>query len=159
MLCFVLFGASTARARSGFSAQDEAFLEDLQKRLFQYFWEQADPQTGLVPDRARTDGSALDANHQNVGSIAAERRWIDPASARGRTRQTLRFFADRAFHQRGWFYHWIDTKTGERRWNSEVSSIDTALLLGGVLTVRQCFANDPEITRLATKIYQRVVRA
>ena len=168
MLCFVLFSASTAPARSGFSAQDEAFLEDLQKRLFQYFWEQADPQTGLVPDRARTDGSALDANHQNVGSIAAtgfgltalciasERRWIDSASARERARVTLRFFADRAFHQRGWFYHWIDTKTGERRWNSEVSSIDTALLLGGVLTVRKCFAGDAEITRLATKIYQRV---
>lgn len=168
ILCLALFSASTVPARSGFSAQDEAFLEDLQKRLFQYFWEQADPGTGLVADRARTDGSALDQNHQNVGSIAAtgfgltalclgsERRWIDSASARERTRITLRFFADRAFHQRGWFYHWIDMKTGERRWNSEVSSIDTALLLGGVLTVRQCFASDPEITRLATKIYQRV---
>jgi hypothetical protein len=168
VLCFVLLSASTVPARSGFSAQDEAFLEDLQKRLFQYFWEQADPQTGLVADRARTDRSALDENHQNVGSsaatgfgltalcIASERRWIDSAAARERARVTLRFFANRAFQQRGWFYHWIDTKTGERRWNSEVSSIDTALLLGGVLTVRQCFANDPEITRLATKIYQRV---
>ena len=168
VLCFVLLSASTVPARSGFSAQDEAFLEDLQKRLFQYFWEQADVQTGLIPDRARTDGSALDENHQNVGSIAAtgfgltalciasERGWIDSAAARERARVTLRFFADRAFQQRGWFYHWIDTKTGERRWNSEVSSIDTALLLGGVLTVRQCFANDPDITRLATKIYRRV---
>jgi hypothetical protein len=168
VLCFVLLSASTVPARSGFSAQDEAFLEDLQKRLFQYFWEQADAQTGIIPDRARTDGSALDENHQNVGSIAAtgfgltalciasERRWIDAAAARERARVTLRFFADRAFQQRGWFYHWIDTKTGERRWNSEVSSIDTALLLGGVLTVRQCFANDPEITRLATKIYRRI---
>jgi len=168
VLCFVVFSVTTAPARSSFSPQDEAFLEDLQKRLFQYFWEQADPQTGLVPDRARTNGSPLDANHQNVGSIAAtgfgltalciasERRWLDSASALERTRTTLRFFADRAYQQRGWFYHWIDTKTGERRWNSEVSSIDTALLLGGVLTVRQCFANDPEITRLATKIYNRV---
>ena len=167
-LCVVLCSVSIAPARSAFSAQDEAFLEDLQKRLFQYFWEQADPQTGLVPDRARTDGSALDQNHQNVGSIAAtgfgltglciaaERRWIDSTQARGRARVTLRYFADRAFHQRGWFYHWIDTKTGDRRWNSEVSSIDTALLLGGVFTVRQCFANDTEIVSLATKIYQRV---
>ena len=164
MLCSV----STAPARSAFSAQDEAFLEDLQKRLFQYFWEQADPHTGIVPDRARTDASPLDEHHRNVGSIAAtgfgltglciaaERRWIDPPLAVERTRATLRFFADRAFQQRGWFYHWLDTKTGERRWNSEVSSIDTALLLAGVLTVRQCFANDPEITRLATKIYRRV---
>ena len=166
--CFVLISVSTVPARSGFSAQDEAFLQDLQKRLFQYFWEQADPRTGLVPDRARTDASPLDENHQDVGSIAAtgfglsalciasERRWVESAPAMERARQTLRFFADRAFQQRGWFYHWIDTKTGERRWNSEVSSIDTALLLGGVLTVRQCFSNDPEIVRLATKIYQRV---
>lgn len=167
-LCFVLFSTSAVSARPVFSAADEAFLEDLQKRLFQYFWEQADARTGLVPDRARTDGSPLDENHQNVGSIAAtgfgltalciasERRWIDSPAAMERTRATLRFFADRAFQQRGWFYHWLDIKTGERRWNSEVSSIDTALLLAGVLTVRQCFANDPEITRLATKIYQRV---
>lgn len=165
---FVLCSVSTTPARSAFTAQDEAFLEDLQKRLFQYFWQQADPQTGLVPDRARADDSQLDENHRNVGSIAAtgfgltalciaaERRWIDRPLAVERARATLRFFADRAYQQRGWFYHWLDTKTGQRRWNSEVSSIDTALLLGGVLTVRQCFAPDREITRLATKIYQRV---
>lgn len=114
------------------------------------------------------DGSPLDANHQNVGSIAAtgfgltslciaaDRSWISRAEALERTRNTLRFFDARAFNQRGWFYHWIDAKTGERRWNSEVSSIDTALLLAGVLTVRQCFRNDQEIVRLATRIYQRV---
>ena len=47
-----------------------------------------------------------------------------------------RFFDSRAFHQRGWFYHWLDAKTGERRWNSEVSSIDTALLLAGLVLLR-----------------------
>ena len=167
-LCFVLLSASATPARYDFSRQDEAFLDDLQERLFQYFWQQADSETGLVLDRARVDGSALDANHQNVGSIAAtgfgltalciatERRWIDSTAAKQRTRMTLRFFADRAYHQQGWFYHWLDTKTGERRWNSEVSSIDTALLLAGVLTVRQCFAQDAEIARLANKIYRRV---
>jgi hypothetical protein len=166
LLCFVLSGTSTVSAQ--LSRDDEVFLDDLQQRLFRYFWEQADPQTGIVPDRARTDGSTLDENHRNVGSIAAtgfglsalciasERRWIERAQAIERTRVTLRFFADRAFQQRGWFYHWIDTKTGERRWNSEVSSIDTTLLLAGVLTVRQCFANDSEIPRLATRIYRRV---
>lgn len=168
LLCFVLSGTSTVSAQRTLSPDDEVFLNDLQHRLFKYFWEQGDPQTGIVPDRARADGSALDENHRNVGSIAAtgfglsalciasERRWIDSAQAIERTRNTLRFFADRAFQQRGWFYHWIDTKTGERRWNSEISSIDTALLLAGVLTVRQCFANDPEIPRLATRIYRRV---
>ncbi len=144
------------------------FLDDLQRRSFQYFWEQADPNTGLVPDRARMDGKPLAASHQNVASIAAtgfgltslciasEQNWIDKSQARERALNTLRFFDARAYQQRGWYYHWLDAKSGERRWNSEVSSIDTALLLGGVLTVRQCFRDDAEIVRLASRIYQRV---
>ena len=149
-------------------SQDDAFLEDLQHRSFDYFWEQADPQTGLVPDRAPIDGSSLDENHRNVASIAAtgfgltalciaaERGWIDRSQARERTRNTLRFFANRAFQEHGWFYHWLDSKSGERRWQSEVSSIDTALLLAGVLTVRQYFREDKEVAALATKIYERI---
>ena len=150
------------------SAAAQSFIDDLQQRSFRYFWEQADPQTGLVPDRARMDGSALDATHQNVASIAAtgfgltslciaaDRGWISKSEALERTRNTLRFFERRAFQQRGWFYHWLDAKTGERRWNSEVSSIDTALLLAGILTVRQCFPDDREIVQSATRIYNRV---
>ena len=45
-------------------------------------------------------------------------------------------------HQRGWFFHFVNLRTGAREWKSELSSIDTALLLAGVLTVRQCFADD-----------------
>lgn len=146
----------------------QSFIDDLQQRSFRYFWEQANPQTGLVPDRARMDGSPLDTTHQNVASIAAtgfgltslciaaDRGWISKAEALERTRNTLRFFDTRAFQQRGWFYHWLDAKTGERRWNSEVSSIDTALLLAGVLTVRQCFRDDRDIVQSATRIYNRV---
>jgi hypothetical protein len=150
------------------SRHDELFLEDLQRRSFQYFWEQADPQTGLVPDRARNDAAPLDENHRNVASIAAtgfgltalciaaERKWIEDTQARERTRNTLRFFDSRAFQEHGWFYHWLDAKTGERRWKSEVSSIDSALLLAGVLTARQYFKDDLEIVKLATRIYERV---
>ena len=147
---------------------NDVFINDLQQRSFRYFWEQADPNTGLVPDRARMDGSSLDENHRNVASIAAtgfgltslciaaDRNWIPRNDALDRARNTLRFFDARAFQQRGWFYHWLDSRTGERRWNSEVSSIDTALLLAGVLTARQCFASDAEIVRRATNIYERV---
>jgi hypothetical protein len=146
----------------------QTFIDDLQQRSFRYFWEQADPQTGLVPDRARRDGSSLPASHAGVASIAAtgfgltslciaaDRNWIDRSQALERARNTLRFFDARAFQQRGWFYHWLDSKTGERRWNSEVSSIDTALLLAGVLTVRQCFGDDREIVNVAGRIYRRV---
>ncbi|MCA1556243.1 MAG: hypothetical protein LC747_06090, partial [Acidobacteria bacterium] len=121
------------------AARDEALLEDMSRRAFRFFWEQADASTGLVRDRARTDGSPHDETHRNVASIAAtgfgltalciaaERRWIEPREALERARATLRFFATRALHEHGWFYHWMDTATGERRWQSEVSSIDTAL--------------------------------
>ncbi len=157
-----------AHSASRFSPQDHVLLEDLERRSFQYFWDQADPRTGLVPDRARADGSPLPDSHRDVASIAAtgfgltalciaaERRWVDPAQARERVRKTLHFFARQAFEKRGWFYHWIDAKTGARRWNSEVSSIDTALLLAGILTVRQYFRDDKEIVTMATNIYERV---
>jgi len=150
------------------SASDEAFLEDLEHRSFQYFWEQANPRTGLVLDRTRTDGSLADEDHRSVASIAAtgfgltalciaaERRWIQPREARARVRNTLRFFAEQALQEHGWFYHWLDGSTGERRWKSEVSSIDTALLIAGALTARQYFHDDAEIVRLATKIYERI---
>jgi hypothetical protein len=157
-----------AQSGASVSSQDEAFLEDFERRSFNYFWEQADPHTGLVPDRARMDGSALDESHRNVASIAAtgfglsglciadQRKWIKKEQAKERVRNTLRFFADRAFHKNGWFYHWLDAKTGERRWRSEVSSIDTALLVAGVLTAGQCFREDTEIARLANRIYDRI---
>jgi len=163
-----VYAAQPLLPQHSLSARDEAFLEDLERHLFRYFWEQGDPNTGLVLDRARTDGSSLDENHRDVASIAstgfgltalciaAERKWINPGEAKERVRATLRFFAERAEQFHGWFYHWLDAKTGARRWNSEVSSIDTALLLAGVLTARQKFAGDAEIVRLATKIYERV---
>ena len=150
------------------SRADESFLEDLERRSFRYFWDEADPKTGLVPDRARMDGSPLDDNHRDVASIAAtgfsltalciasERRWVERARARERVRATLRYFNSRAFQEHGWFYHWLDAKTGDRRWKSEVSSIDTALLLAGILTARQYYREDVEIVRLATSIYERV---
>ncbi|HEY8205132.1 MAG TPA: glucoamylase family protein [Pyrinomonadaceae bacterium] len=151
-----------------FSARDEAFLEDLERRSFRYFWEQAGSRTGLVLDRTRTDGSPADENHRDVASIAAtgfgltalciaaERNWVKHDEARERVRTTLRFFADRASHEHGWFYHWLDVNTGERKWKSEVSSIDTALLLAGALTARHYFHDDAEIVSLVNAIYERI---
>jgi hypothetical protein len=160
--------ARTDRSRSIRSAEDDAFLEDLSKRSFMFFWEQADPDTGIVRDRARTDGSPVNGNSRDVGSIAsvgfgltglcigAERGWVTRTVAIDRTRITLHFFAERIEHQHGWFFHFVNLHTGAREWASELSSIDTALLLAGVMTVRQCFASDAEIPQLADTIYQRV---
>jgi hypothetical protein len=150
------------------SAADDALLEDLSKRSFMFFWEHADPETGIVRDRARTGGSPVDTAARDVGSIAsvgfglsglciaADRGWVARPAAIERARSTLRFFATRMPHERGWFFHFVNIRTGAREWNSELSSIDSALLLAGVLTVRQCFAADGEIPRLADTIYRRV---
>jgi hypothetical protein len=168
LLIATVASSPASRPSPKLTSEDQQFLEDLEHRSFQYFWEEGDPDTGLVPDRARMNGSPLDENHLNVASIAAtgfsltalsiaaDRNWISRNQAQDRTRNTLRFFANKAFQEHGWFYHWLDAKTGKRRWQSEVSSIDTALLLGGVLTARQYFRDDPEIRKLATKIYERV---
>ncbi|MFL6211481.1 MAG: glucoamylase family protein [Pyrinomonadaceae bacterium] len=161
---------ATTPTTARLSVADEALLEDLEHRSFLYFWEHADPQTGLVLDRAHTNGqphneqepsyhiasSAATGFGLTALCIAADHRWVTRVEARQRVRTTLHFFAARATEEHGWFYHWLDQPTGARRWRSEVSSIDTALLLAGVLTARQCFREDREIVRLATRIYERV---
>jgi len=160
------------RASGGYAPTraDVELLGDLSHRAFRYFVEHADAGTGLVLDRARTSGEAHPEGHPShrIASSAAtgfgltalcagaERGWVTRTEAVGRVLTTLRFFAGRAPQERGWFLHWMDAATGERRWQSEYSSIDTALLLAGVLTARQCFREDPEVVRLSALIYGRV---
>ena len=140
----------------------DPFFDDLEKRTFLYFWETANPQNGLVPDRApgpswasiAAVGFALTAY-----PIGVERGYITREAARTRVLATLRFFATTTA-QHGFFYHFIDMRDGARRDRSEVSTVDTALLLGGVLVCATWFDNaDPEeaeIRRLAATIYDRV---
>ena len=154
---------------------DSAFLTEWQKRCFAYFWEQADPATGLVADRAPADGSRRydrathdpDAPDAPVASIAAvgfgltaiciadERGWIDGDAAYERVATTLRFLLNEAEHVEGFFYHFMEMHDGRRAWASELSSIDTALLMAGVLTARQYYP-DTEVASLAIQLYDRV---
>ena len=148
---------------------DNDLLDDIARRSFRYFSENTNPQTGLALDRARTNGEPDDKRISSGAAsiaatgfgltsfcIAASHRWISHETARQRVLTALNFFANEAPHEHGWFYHFMDASTGERLWNSEVSSIDTALLLAGVLTARQFFQDDPQVTALANLIYQRV---
>ncbi|MBV9307965.1 MAG: hypothetical protein JOZ45_17590, partial [Acidobacteriaceae bacterium] len=146
-------------------SDERQFLEDYAKRCMRYFWEQANEHTGIVMDRAKNDGAR---SGDNVGSsaatgfglsalcIAANRGWLPRDQVRTRVLTTLRYFWAHAFHDHGWYYHFLDAATGQRRLNSEVSSIDTALLLCGVLTAAGYFANDREIQTLAHQIFDRV---
>ncbi|MBC7924068.1 MAG: hypothetical protein H7039_00270, partial [Bryobacteraceae bacterium] len=119
----------------------ETMLAEMQKRACLYFWECADPVTGLVLDR--TNARAKD--DRRVSSIAAtgfglsalciaDRHGFGKSSElKARAERTLEFFARRAFHQNGFFFHFLDMSTGERQFNCELSSIDTAWLLCGII--------------------------
>src|ERR1017187_6253623 len=152
---------------------DDSFLDDFSERSFRFFWEQSDPNTGLTRDRAAS--GRHEEERRNIGSIAAtgfglaalcigaSRNWIEPDQARNRVRNTLSFFALHAPNERGWFYHCMGIRTGQRsvyhandRQKSELSSIDSAFLMGGILTARQYFHDDAEIVRLADIIYRRM---
>ncbi len=167
-----------AQSRAGFkkpvpaakiSKEDDRFLEDLSRRSFQYLWEHTHPETGLTLDRTTTDGkpkplregypmaSSVATGFALTGlCIAADRKWVTKKQAIERARTTLKFYAERSPHKEGWFYHFTNQANGQRHRTSEISSIDTALLLGGVLTAKQCFGKDKEIVRLADAIYDRI---
>lgn len=142
---------------------EEEFLDLVQKTSFDFYWKAADPETGLVPDGA----PARDVPNRSPCSVAAvgfgltaicvadSRGWVERDAARERVARTLKFLLDHVEGERGFFYHFVDMKTGKRAWNSELSSIDTALCLAGALTCRGYF-NDPEIAALADALYARV---
>jgi hypothetical protein len=146
-------------------------FDDLQQRTFHYFWDNADPETGLVPDRYPTPSSSSIAA---VGfaltayAIGVERGYVTRTAARDRVLKTLRFFHDSPQGNEpigksgfnGFFYHYLDMKSGQRSGLAELSTVDTALLLGGMLFCQSYFdRSDPEeveIRRLAEEIYARV---
>jgi hypothetical protein len=145
------------------SKEDDQFLEEMERANFTYFWEQADPQTYLIKDRydVRTGGKGTVASIAATGfgltalCIGEERGFVSSFEVRGRVLATLRFLWNKLPHHRGFFYHFANSKTGERMWDSEVSSVDTAILLCGALTCREHFQNT-EIRQLARQIFNRV---
>ena len=146
-----------------FTREEDAFLEGLERACFQFFWDEVNPFAGLVKDRSHAGGP----DSRNVASIAAtgfgltalciadHRGWQDQKRIRERVANTLRFVESRVPQAHGFFCHFLNLQNGERVFQSEVSSIDTAIFLCGVLTCRSYFG-DPEIHALATRIFERV---
>ncbi len=163
-----LASLSLGQSRFVLSHSDDQFLDDLSRRTFRYFWEQTDVNTGLVLDRARCDGSLVPGRNFEVAStaltgfyltalcIGAERRWQPVDQIRERVRTALRHLLNEQKNVRGWYYHFTNRKSGECVWRSEVSTIDTAYLIAGVITAQLYFGQDAEIRRLASALYARV---
>ncbi len=145
------------------SDSDDALLQALENASFKYFWEQAHPETGIVLDRCHARNPVTN----ELGSIAAtgfgltalcigeKRGFVQRPAAEARALSTLRFLWRKLPNHRGFFYHYGNINTGERLWDSEASSVDTAILLCGVLTCRQHFLH-AEIRELAVEIFNRV---
>jgi hypothetical protein len=152
-----------APTQGPFSPEDDAFLNELEKATFQYFWDQANPKTGLVKDRCNTraDDGGIVASIAATGfgltaiCIGLSRGFVTWAAAVERVLATLHSLWATLPNHRGFFYHWADINTGERVWDAEVSSVDTTILLCGVLTCREHFES-PEVQALADEIFDRV---
>jgi hypothetical protein len=142
---------------------DEEFLDELERASFEFFWNEADPITGLVRDRAAADGGdkRLTASIAATGfgltalCIGHQRGYRPRAEIAERAQSTLDFLLNQAAHHQGFFYHFLDIRTGQRARLSEVSPVDTAILLCGVLTCRQYF-DSVSMQMQATQIYERI---
>lgn len=144
------------------TATDDQFLDLVERRTFMYFLDWYDWHTGQVRDRSSfpdlftVAGTGFGLSALVVGT---ERGWIDRTLAISMVSNTLRKTSDGQFSEtnghRGFFYHFLDSD-GARKGDSELSSVDTALLLAGILTVREYFHDVPEIVTLASQIYARV---
>jgi len=142
---------------------ENTFLDELQRSSLRFFVEQTDDTSGLTRDRAPADGMASDAPASiaacgfalTAWCIGEQRGWLSPGEALRRVRTTVRFFAERVEHRKGWFYHFVDVRTGERVWQSEASTIDTALFLKGALFARE-YLGDAQVTADVYRIYDRI---
>jgi len=145
-------------------AQDSIdLLDEVERRACLFFYEQADPTTGLVRDRARMEGP----ESRDVSSIAAtgfglsalaiadSRGYLERGAPLARVERTLEYLASHVEHERGFFYHFLDVKSGKRIWSSEASSVDTAWLLCGVLHCKAHW-DRPHIRQLADDLLGRV---
>lgn len=149
---------------------DAEMLDVLQRRAFDYFVKQTQAHNGLVADTSRPGSPASIAVvgfALSTYPVAVERAWMARDIAAQRCLTTLRFFsgsdqsgavASTGCH--GFYFHFLDVQTGLRAWQSELSSIDTALLIVGMLTASAYFTAptpaETELRQLASALYERV---
>jgi hypothetical protein len=149
---------------------DEELLNEIERAAFDYFRQVVNPANGLVADTTR-DGSpcsiAVVGFALSVYPVAVERGWMPRVEALELTLAALRFFRDsdqsggaEATGYKGFYYHFLDMHSGVRVWRSELSMIDTALLMAGVLMAREYFsaetALEAELREIADQLYRRV---
>lgn len=153
-------------------SSDDAFLDYVQRQTFRYFWDEANPTNGLIRDRSQP-GSPCSIASVGFGlsaiNIAIERGWIERTNGLQRVLKTLQTLCDLPqgdgaagfAGSHGWFYHFLDMQTGLRARRSELSSIDTALLMMGVIDAGQYFTSltdhaESQIREMADTLVSRI---
>jgi hypothetical protein len=156
-------GAPSTTPPGGFTGTDDQLMDDIERAAFTFFMQGADPNTGLMKDRSLAAGN----DTSTVSSIAStgfglttlcigdSRQYAESSEIAALAKTTLNFLLNEIPNENGFFYHFVDLSTGARAYNSEVSSIDSSILMCGILTCRQHFT-DPEIISMATQLYERV---
>lgn len=141
-----------------------SLLDEIKERGCKFFYTEASSKTGQVRDHA----PALAPPDNQIASIAStgfgltalciahHHGYLAQSECEQRVEATLRFLVEKCPHVHGFLYHFINMETAAREWKCEISSIDTALLLCGVLTARKYFSGNIVIERLATQFYERV---
>ncbi|MFH0984212.1 MAG: glucoamylase family protein [Candidatus Omnitrophota bacterium] len=160
LLVFVLACSSSVAPLSAFepSTDDLALLNQIEKDTLQYFVRLSDKTTGLTRDSSRPGSpSSVAATGFALAAyaIGSSRGWISQDYAYGRILTTLKTLRHKAAHENGFFYHFLDLRTGKRVWGSEASSIDTALAVAGALLAAAYYPGT-EVETLAYEIYERV---
>lgn len=152
------------------SPTDDAMLDGLQRAAFDYFVRHTNRENGLVADTSRPGSHASIAVvgfALSAYPVGVERGWISRDEALQRSLAALRFFRDsdrsgtpESTGRNGFYFHFLHLDRGTRAWRCEVSMIDTALLLAGMLTAAAYFtaatADETELRALADRLYRRV---
>jgi hypothetical protein len=148
----------------------EALLDSLQHTAFDYFWNEANPANGLIKDRS-TPTSPCSIASLGFGlsavCIGIDHGWVTRETGRARILTAMETLwngpqgsgAAGTIGYKGFYYHFLDMNTATRTWDSELSTIDTALLFAGILDARQYFTTadslDVRVRALADSITHR----
>ena len=145
---------SFGKVNYAITAEESAMLDSIQHKTFLFFLHEHHPEKGIVKDRAANWAPAsIAATGFGIPSFAigAERKWITREQAAKITLDILKFFANsvqstdaNATGYKGFYYHFLRMNSGTREWNCELSSIDTGLLMMGILFARNYYNGDNE---------------
>jgi hypothetical protein len=166
--------SSTVSTVPNVFASNDAFLDYVQQANFDYFWYTANPANGLIPDRMVNSSAPSACSIAAVGfgltaiGIGADHGWITRTQAVARVLTTLNTFltgpqgtnTTGIIGYQGWFYHFLDINAATRSSGSELSSIDTTLLVSGILYAKQYFngtnVDETSIRSMADAIFNGV---